>query len=437
MSWFIQADVNNGYPALNTWREKWQTSWTSDSSHRYPDHMWRIKSGINKGYPWIYPWFKETTTDTGDIIIGGSQSNYPNGFTKSDKGGIRDDFDDVSMITDGSIGSIFANSVITSAVDGRAFVISGAKLKECLDSFNDDSIFSQTIKETVMAFYGANIFDSIISCKLFPFDIAQLVFNNGSNVRQSVISSSTADINAFGKYTLAQNANKLASSVGCYRFGTIHVEPLQAWEIENIDFSIWLPMAGLFPIDIRGVSDVDIVLYVDMINGLGEYAVFINRQLTGTYRVMLGIDVPVNTNIGRMQANMLTNVVSTFARGLGSLAGGIAEGTAKGAIINGTTGIGGMLAGTMPHYTMNTPSCGGLASMQNTGNPRIVAKIPKMFKEGYGYKETLGWNRSTCYVKLNECSGYVKCRNYKTDIIVATDSEKLEIEQLMNNGVFI
>ena len=60
-----------------------------------------------------------------------------------------------------------------------------------------------------------------------------------------------------------------------------------------------------------------------------------------------------------------------------------------------------------------------------------------MFRNGVGYEETLGANRSSAYVMLSDCSGYIKCENYKTDIIVATDTEKAEIERLMNEGVFI
>lgn len=191
-------------------------------------------------------------------------------------------------------------------------------------------------------------------------------------------------------------------------------------------------MAGTFPLDLRGACNVDIQLMVDLIEGTGEYYVYIDEQLVGTYRVMLGADIPINNNMGRMQGNMLTNVVSTFGKATGTIAG---------AVLGGGVGamVGSALGSILPteHYAMNTPSVGGIASMQCNPFPRIVAKIPKMFRDGYGYKQTIGLNRSTTYVQLNDCSGYIKCKNYKTDIIVATDTEKLEIEQLMNNGVFI
>lgn len=429
MSWFIQSGVNNGYPALDTWRESWQTSWTSGVI-RYPDYMWRIQSGINSGYPWVYPWFKSSSTDTGEMVIGGSQTNYPTGFTGSNLGGIENDFNDNSMFGGSSIGGSLANNAITNSMAGRSFVISGSTLTTILNKFNDRTMFSASEAEYISRMYGANVFDSILSCKVFPFELSALRFIGGGG---SIIGS-TADVKAFGSpfYVLASDVNQLGSSFGYYFFPTITVTPLQAWEIESIDYSIYLPMAGIFPLDLRGECEVNIQLMVDLIGGTGEYYVYIDRQLIGTYRVMLGADIPINNNQGRMQANMLTNVVSSFSKAAGTIAGAVLGG-----------GVGAMVGSTVSqvlpteHYALNTPSVGGIASMQCSPFPRIVAKIPKMFRDGYGYKQTLGMNRSTTYVRLAECSGFVKCKNYKTDIIVATDTEKTEIERLMNEGVFV
>ena len=429
MAWFIQEGINNGYPALHTWRETWQTDWTSNGSIRYPDYMWRIKQGINNGYPWIYPWFKESEIDTGELVIGGSQSNYPSGFTGANHGGIVGDFDDTQRIGGISAGGSFLNTVIMSALSNRSFVINGSILGTMLSTFNDTSVFDSNEATLIQKLYGANVFDSIVSCKGFPFDLGQLrVFGAGG----AVISSSTSDIKAFGRYTLAQNANLLGSTVGYYFFPVIEVNPLQAWEIESIDYSIFLPMAGLYPLDIRGQSNVRILLMVDLISGTGEYNVYINDQCVGVYRCMLGVDIPINNNQGRMQANMLTNVVSSFSKATGTIAGAVLGGTA-GALVGST------LSSVLPveHYAMSAPSVGGLASIQEYPIPHVIAKVPKMFKDGFGYQQTLGFNRSTTYVHLNECSGFVKCKNYKTDIIVATDTEKLEIERLMNEGVFV
>ena len=431
MSWFIQQDINNGYPALYEWRSGWQTGWTANENIRYPDLTWRIKMGVNNNYPWVYPWFKETSSAEGEMMIGGSQTNYPNGFRDADRGGIRDTFNDDPMYG-GCWGGGFADSTLTAAIGNRAFAINSAKLNEILATFNDETTFTDAVATYISKFYGANIFDSILSCKVFPFDLSALNSISEFWTPHSIVSSSVGDVKAFGKYTLAQNANLLGGSAGEYWFPSIMVTPLQAWEIENIDFSIFLPMSGIYPIDIRGESEVKVMLNVDLIEGAGEYYVFINGQLVGTYRAMFAADVPINNNQGRMAANMLTNVISSFGKAAGTLAGA-ALGGVGGSIVG--QAVGNMLP--TEHYAMNTPSIGGIASFNNYGNVRVIAKVPKIFRRGNGYEEILGANRSSCYVTLSDCSGYVQCANYKTDIIVATDTEKAEIEKLMNAGVFL
>ena len=437
MSWFIQADINDGYPAQDTWRQSWETGWTSGNGIRYPDNVWRIKVGVNDGYPWLYPWFKETQIDTGDMVIGGSQTNYPGGLTGYGHGGIEDYFDETPMISNGSwnLGGSQANTTLMAGLSGKAFAIGSAKLQEMLTSLNDTDIFDASARTIIMQMYGANVFDSIQSCKVFPFDLANLSYMVGATAT-SVISGETAKIKAFGKYELTNQCNLLSSTMGFYQFPDIHIPVQMAWEVENIDFSIYLPYSGVYPIDVREECDVSVMLYVDLINGTGEYYVHVGTQLSGIYRILLGVDVPINTNQGRMQANMLTNVVSTVSRGLGGLIGGALEG-AKGGLINATGGIGGTLSSLMPRNVMTTPAVGGMTSAQCYPWVRVMAKIPKRFKDCYGYKQTIGLNRSTAYYRLAECSGYIRCRNYKTDIIVATDTEKLEIERLMNEGVFV
>lgn len=439
MIWYIQEDVNNGYPALTSWKPEWETGWSSDSSGRYPDYIWRIKSGVNNGYPWLYPWFKQDSHEESDMVIGGNQTNYPDGFSNSDLGGIRDDFDNNPRIGVSNGGGSYANSVIMSALHEKAFVITGAKLQELLAGIADENTYGPNGPEKIQMMYGANVFDSIISCKIFPFSLAELVYRDTLMADSSVISSSTAPIKLFGKWSATTPANLLASSYGRYRFPDIHVKPLQAWEIESIDFSLYLPFAGVFPIDIRGECDVNIMLYVDLISGAGEYYIGIDEQPIAIYRVMFGVDVPVNTNQSRMQANFNSNVTANVLKGASLMAGigGAMVGGGMGAMIG--HGVVNGMSGLFPveHFAMSTPAMGGLVSAQCYGYPSILAKIPKMFKSGYGYKETLGWNRSTTYVRLAECSGFVRCKNYKTDIIVATEDEKNEIERLMNEGVFI
>lgn len=428
MAWYIDPNINHGYPWNDSFPQSFRTDFIDNGTVRLPYYAWRIKAGVNNGYPWIYYWFKEDTPTGGDMVIGGSQTNYPNGFRDADRGGIRDTFDDNPMYG-GSWGGGLADNALTEALANRAFAINSTTLNAVLAAFNTNASFDATY---ISLMYGANIFDSILSCKVFPFDLAALNSISEFWTPHSIISSATGTIKAFGKYDLGITGNLLGGSAGEYWFPSIWVTPFQAWEIENIDFSIYLPMSGIYPIDIRGESEVKVMMNVDLIEGAGEYYVYINGQLVGTYRAMFGADVPVNTNQGRMAANMLTNVISTFGKAAGTLAGAALGGV-------GGSVIGQAIGGSLPteHYAMNTPSVGGIVSFNSYGNVRVIAKVPKMFRRGNGYEETLGANRSAAYTMISDCSGYIQCKNYKTDIIVATDTEKAEIERLMNEGVFI
>lgn len=469
MSWFIDSEINEGYPALNGWAESWQTGWTSNSTVRYPDGVWRIDGTTNDGYPWLWWWFKTSQTDTGDMVIGGSQTNYPNGLSTANRGGLEDNMNDNSMISTWNFGGDRANRTIVKAIEGRAYAIADNDLVSILSSLNNGDVFDTAAIEIISQFYGANIFDAFLICKVFPFDLTHLQWANSGGV-YSVVSSTTSQIKAFGRFGLEYEnvpitARQLASTVGYYQFPTIEVTPKQAWEIESVDFTLYLPMSGVYPIDIRSECSIDIMLYVDVIDGTGEYYVHIDGQLVGIYRALFGIDVPINTNQGRTQANMLTNVISSFGQAAGKIVGltvgGAVGGMAGQAMAAGSglnplmgkafgTSMGqstgeqiGSAAGDIAsgifsqHYTTSSPAVGGLSSLMGYPAPRIIAKIPKMFKDGYGYEQILGANRSTAYLRLNECSGFTKCINYKCDIIVATDEEKQEIERLMNSGVML
>lgn len=440
MFWYIQSDVNNGYPALSSWKPEWESGWSSDITGRYPDYIWRIKSGVNKGYPWLYPWFQQESYEEHEMIIGGSQSNYPTGFTDSDLGGIENDFDDLPMPINatGSVGGINAGTAIIGGT--RVYALNGLLISGITQAFNNTSVFDTAAIDLISKMYGANIFDCIVSAKVFPFDLSQLWIGDPV-VGHSIISGTEYDMLAYGRFylehttgsvTIREKGYGVLGSTGYYDFPAIEVNPLQAWEIENIDFSIYLPYSGTYPLDIRGESVVFIRLYVDVISGTGMYHVFINGQLQSMHRAMLGADVPINMNAGRTQANMVNSVVGGLMKGATLATGLIGSAGAYGA-----SKLAENVSPFTEHYAMSSPSIGGSTEFLCYPFPRVIAKIPKMFKSGYGYKETLGWNRSTTYVRLAECSGFVKCKNYKTDIIVATEDEKLEIERLMNEGVFI
>lgn len=429
--WIIDPSKNEGYPSLTVWAPEWETGWTSNDNIRYPDYMWRIKAGVNDDYPWLYPWFKAESTDGGDMEIGGAQTNYPNGFSYFDTGGVSDQFNDDDMGFDsGALEA--ANSILAAALSEKALALSSSEFKAITNRLNNPNAADERNAGIIQQMYGANIYDGILLCRMYPFS----VFNAQSSTQVHPA--------IFGKYPLYE-VNQEGDPVNAYytapflvRFfdmGSLDINILQAWEVEGISYYLYLPYAGTHPLDVRDGSTVNVCLTIDLLTGVGEYTVKQNGQVTGLYKIQTGIDVPINLSQGQMAANYAGFVTNAISKGIGAAAG-------TAGAVNPALGVAGgvaadMMSMTAGHFDVSSPAVGGNASVTCYPYARIIAKIPKMFNGGYGYKETQGVNRSTTYERLENCTGFVRCINYKTDIITATQEEKDEIERLMNEGVFL
>ena len=161
MSWFIDADINNGYPWYSGFPSSFRTDFYSDDTIRLPDISWRIKSGVNNGYPWIWWMFKEDTSTGGEMTIGGSKTNYPNGLSNHNTGGIVNQGDDRDMAAAWPSGYTYVVDAVSSALNGRMWLLSGSTLKSMVDAFNDPDIFDSAAASWIQSMYGANVYDSI------------------------------------------------------------------------------------------------------------------------------------------------------------------------------------------------------------------------------------------------------------------------------------
>lgn len=438
-TWFIKQGVNEGYPALNGWPDEWQTGWTSNDDVRYPDAAWRIDGATNEGYPWIWYWFKTKQTDEGSMAIGGSQTNYPNGLTGHNKGGVKNQLDDKNMADTKMTAGVVWNKTVTTALSGKYYILTSTEFSELLKNMNNvdtsdepdpDAVFKLADINLINLFYGANIYDGVLSCKFLSFNLLPL----------GQTPEGTEPVKLFGKYQCC-NGHVPKNALIEIEMGTLDLDVRQAWEVEGIEYLLYLPFAGTFTLDIRNACTIDVRLFVDLINATGEYNIYIDGQLADKHRCILGCDLPVNFSQGQMQSNMFSNVCSILGQGL-RVAGGViggAVGGPVGAIVgSGIGNVAGAAGSTMAqHYNTTAQALGGNNNFYDYPFVRLMCKIPKMFKDAYGYHELLGANRSTGYMKLMECSGFVKCKNYKTDLIVATEDEKREIERLLDEGVFV
>ena len=436
MAWFIDATKNEGYPMLNVWPPEWQTDYTSSDTIRYPDRMWRIEDDINEGYPWIYYWFQKSSSDEGDMEIGGSQTNYPNGFTGSDFGGVDDQFGGGEMdYNDDAF--LATNSIISAALANKMLGLTADEYAKIIRYLNNPTPGDVANIAQLQGMYGANVYDGILLCKLYPFQVTTQSSDN--RIHPSI----------FGKYALyavdsddqpLDNYWSVVMPLRQFDMGHIAIDIRQAWEIENISYYIYLPYAGIHTIDVRSNKKIDVRLFVDLFTGVGEYVLRQDGQVTGMYKCNIGIDMPINLYQGAMTANysgFLNNQISSALGTIGSVAGGLVGGAA-GAGISAASGIASKAMDALSsHFNISSPSLGGNVGVSCYPYARIIAKIPTMFNEGFGYHQILGANRSTTYMRLSDCSGFTQCKNYKCDIIVATEDEKSEIERLMNEGVML
>jgi len=430
MSWYIDSNYNEGYPYNTEMPSNFINSYTHNVDGVYYNiYSWRISPGYNEGYPFTWAnlgvllgWWHdgrplgsyEGDSDSG-MTIGGSQSNYPNGFHDSNRGGIRDQMDNKSMDYGGNKVTTVGSSVF-GGLSGRIFVVNPGELNTIVNFLNTGL---STLEQTkVQLLYGSSVYDAFLVAKAYPMELPMIV-QGAAKV--------FGDINLPGTYCAANGV------VMCLDFEYVDLNIKQAWEIEHVDYSIYLPYAGTFPLDIRGPHRIAAKCYVDLYTGVGEYYVFVDNQLQGVHKCQIGADIPLNFNQGIMSANMASFVTSTVSKGL-PLVGAAAGGAVGGA-------VGGIAAGTLGsltnHQQVSDPQVGALTSVYCYPYARVIAKIPKMFNDGYGFAETQGESRKTAYVRLDSCSGYIKTLNYKCDVIIATTEEKQEIERLLDAGVFL
>jgi hypothetical protein len=428
-TWYIDSNLNQGYP---TWTDfiTAPTGWTDTGDVPLNKLAWRIRSGVNEGYPFLGYWFDSSSGQQGgEMEIGGSQTNYPNGFTDANRGNIRNQFNPNTM--DGnSYWVTTVNNQIATAFSGKAFVIDDEDVTRATHAICDDSLYSATLKELIQSVYGANVFQGIQMCRCFPFSLEKSA-NTPSNPWDIPM--------LYGKLQLMPARGGCTKFFYTFDMGFQNIRATQAWEFENVEYSIYLPYAGTFPLDVRSAEEFHLYLNVDILNNVGEYVLQQNGQVVNCWKCIIGYDIPIDLSRGATMQNAFGMVANTVGKGLGLLS------TVTGAALGGPGGaIAGSAVGSImdsvhatEHYNVSAPQVGSLSGSNSYPRARIIAKVPKMHRDGYGYAEILGENRSTGYLQLRSCSGFTQCVNYKCDVIVATTEEKQEIESLMNAGVFL
>lgn len=434
MAWYIDPQLNEGYPTNTDFIEV-HSGWTDTSDVPMNKYAWRITAGVNEGYPYLGWWYEAKSGGSGaDMTIGGAKSNYPGGFISHNNDSVRDALDstDMKSYVDSNPLIDGLNNMITTSLSRKIYACTSNLIHQAIGRLNDASIVPSAERSMIQEVFGADIYKGIIMCKQYPF---QLLDASASTINFSVPT-------IYGIYPLVDVSDtsqglfpEMTEVTKIYDMGHFTIPATQAWEIEQIDWSIYLPYAGLHPIDIRNAGEVSVTLFIDLLSGVGEYYIFLDGQIVDIVKGSFGWDFPFDISKSQMLANMAGFAQNTVSTGL-SLGSTVAGMAGNEAAAIGLGMAGGAIHSTQ-HYSISAPSVGGLAGICSYPLVRLIAKVPKMFRGGYAYHEILGANRSAGYDQLSSHSGFIKCKNYKCDIIVATSDEKAEIERLMDSGVFV
>lgn len=435
MSWYIDASLNEGYPT-NTDFIPAHVGWTDTDTIPLPKLAWRIRADANEGYPFLgYFFTSHSGQQGGEMDIGGSQTNYPNGFTYGNKNALVNGLSATGMSANTDLVSV-VNTVYRQANQGKILALGAGEMRILVEFFHTPSNFNDTAKmEMTYKLFGASVYDSIITCRMYPMALPE-------------DPNYTYPLTLYGLYPVSAGGDSVAMQVdGCYeivkRYGMGYIDPPmeQAWEIERPDFMIYLPYSGIHTLDLRSTERLWLYLTIDFMTGQSVYQLYQgtndNMDIIGTWPAQVGWEYPINSIQGQLSSNLYNGSIDFASQAFGAVAGAVGAfvpGVAQGAkAVTDTAG----LFSNGKHCNLTAVAPGGLCSSYDYPYPRIIIKIPKMFKNADGYPEIMGLNRSCTYAQLDTCSGFTVCSNYKCDVITATTEEKLRIESLMNAGVFL
>lgn len=431
MSWYIDASLNEGYPT-NTDFIPAHVGWTDTDTIPLPKLAWRIRADANEGYPFLgYFFTSHSGQQGGEMDIGGSQTNYPNGFTYGNKNALVNGLSATGMSSNDTLAST-VNRVFLNANGGHILALGSGEMLTLCNFLNTPGNFSDTAKmEMTYKLFGASVYDSIIKCMMYPMEIPV----NG-----------TTPLTLYGLYDVtlggsAMEVDKCSELVKRYGMGFVDLPIQQAWEIERPDWMIYLPYSGIHTIDIRSTERMWLYLTVDFLTGDSVYQLYQgtndNMDIIGAWPAHVGWEYPINSIQGQLSSNLYNGSIDFASQAFGAVAGAVGAlvpGVTQGAkAVTDTAG----LFSNGKHCNLEAKMPGGLTSVFDYPLPRLIVKIPKMFKNADGYPEIMGLNRSCAYTQLDTCSGFTVCSNYKCDVITATTEEKLRIESLMNAGVFL
>ena len=273
----------------------------------------------------------------------------------------------------------------------------------------------------------ADPMDAIISFGILPCDLSSIKENTASNI---MVGNVDTEVDAY----------RLTSQHYVKEFGPVHVK--EQWG-SALDFEpfcraqLYLPFIGFVPLRVNDIMDADVRIQysVDCLSGDCVAQVKVTKDVA--------YNPSLDSVIYEFQGNCLIRLplssrdFSTFYKNL--VSGGFNMiGSAVGGNIGGAV-AGGSLSAL--NSFMDGPDIqrsgayGGSSSGMSLRTPyivltRAVQHMPDNYSHYVGYP-------SFITEKLSNCEGYTVIEEIIDNKIVATDTEKREIEALLKKGVIL
>lgn len=254
--------------------------------------------------------------------------------------------------------------------------------------------------------------DNIVSCKLFPLNIAK------HNPQRLTI----------GNVDMGQDAyvitNKQVYSSQEFVFGEIFTKRKFLNYEPYLKLQLYLPFVGnvnISPQEVIG-NRVQIKWIIDFVTGNLETVVCINGKQRFTYNSQCGVDIPLSaSNRTLIEANSIKNAVfATLSKNPVGALSSVTE-FASGLLGNESTSQNG------------TPSPS--TALCTDMNPYFTIERVN-YSESEGYAKTYG--EPLCqWWQLGYLKGYTQCANVKLNKINCTEQEKERIKSLLESGVYL
>lgn len=286
-----------------------------------------------------------------------------------------------------------------------------------------DNVYETIVKN--LALQGANPLDAIISLRLFPFDLDNVLTLSQMLTDVSIGRITATDAKGYKVVSIHPKIHLCNFTIDRHYNTFMDYEPYS-------QYYLYLPFYSTIPLSTKDFlnKNISIDLVVDVINGVANYLISVNGSIIKTLNCKIAIDIPLSAVDDRQRSNQFINSIM----GVGVSAVGLASGNP----IAVSTGIAQTLASDFINQNgMSSIINGGLqGSYLNIINPLDIYLLQthSVYSEPINYNYQIGYPCESNY-KLSSISGKIWVDNADFNNVPCTEVEKNELRNLFKNGV--